>query len=47
MTGEEEDVVVEISPPVLAAIDQAVAMVESVLEDLITSEDSERRVTQS
>ena len=45
MTGDEEDVVVALSPPVLAAIDEAVAMVESVLEDLITTGASERRVS--
>jgi hydrogenase maturation protease len=34
MTGEEEDVVVEISAPVRAALDDAVALVESVLDEL-------------
>jgi hydrogenase maturation protease len=34
MTGDEEDVVVEISPPVRAALDDAVALVESVLDEL-------------
>lgn len=45
MSGEEEDVVVELSPPVLAAIDRAVAMVESLLEDLIDAQNGERRVS--
>ena len=47
MTGDEEDVVVALSPPVLAAVDEAVAMVESVLEDLVTTEDNERKVSRS
>ena len=47
MTGDEQDVVVELSPPVLAAVDEAVVMVESVLEDLITVENDERRVSRS
>ena len=47
MTGDEEDVVVALSPPVLAAVDEAVAMVESVVEDLITTGASERRVSRT
>ena len=34
MTGAEDEVVVEISPPVRAAVDEAVALVESVLDEL-------------
>jgi hydrogenase maturation protease len=34
MTGDEDEVVVEISPPVRAALDAAVALVESVLDEL-------------
>jgi hypothetical protein len=34
MTGEEPDVVMELSPPVAAAVDEAVALVESLLADL-------------
>jgi hypothetical protein len=35
MTGEEEDVVVDMSEPVRAAMDEAVRLVESLLDDLI------------
>jgi len=42
MTGEEPDVVVELSPPVAAAVDEAVALVESLLAD-VTREDGEVR----
>jgi hydrogenase maturation protease len=35
MSGDEEDLVGDLSEPVLAAIDPAVEMVESVLEDLL------------
>jgi hydrogenase maturation protease len=34
MTGVEDEVVVEISPPVRAALDDAVALVESVLDEV-------------
>jgi hypothetical protein len=34
MSGEEEDVVGELSAPVLAAVDEAVGLVESLLEEL-------------
>ena len=34
MTGDEEEIVMELSAPVIAALDQAVAIVESLLEDL-------------
>jgi hydrogenase maturation protease len=40
MTGEEPDVVMELSPPVAAAVDEAVALVESLLAEL-TREDGE------
>jgi hydrogenase maturation protease len=42
MTGDEPDVVVELSPPVAAAVDVAVTLVESLLED-VTREDGEVR----
>jgi hypothetical protein len=34
MTGEEEDVVAELSEPVRAALDPAVKLVESLLADI-------------
>ena len=34
MTGEEPDVVMELSPPVAAAVDEAVALVEALLAEL-------------
>jgi hydrogenase maturation protease len=34
MTGEEPDVVMELSPPVAAAVDEAVALVESLVAEL-------------
>jgi hydrogenase maturation protease len=37
MTGDEEDVVFELSEPVRAALDGAVRLVESVLEDLMAT----------
>jgi hydrogenase maturation protease len=37
MTGEEEDVVAELSPPVLAALDPGVELVESLLAELISA----------
>jgi hydrogenase maturation protease len=42
MTGEEEDVVAEMSEPVRAAVDGAVRLVERILADLET-EDSDRK----
>jgi hydrogenase maturation protease len=41
MTGEEEDVVAEISEPVRAALDEGVRLVEALLEDLTTSPSEE------
>jgi hydrogenase maturation protease len=35
MTGDEPDVVMELSPPVAAAVDDAVALVESLLAEVI------------
>jgi hypothetical protein len=35
MTGEEEELVGELSEPVRAALDDAVALVESVVRDLL------------
>jgi hydrogenase maturation protease len=43
MSGEEEDVLVELSEPVRAAMDAAVSLVESLLDELLTSDDTERR----
>jgi hydrogenase maturation protease len=37
MTGEEEDVVAELSPPVLAALDAGVELVESLLGELTSA----------
>jgi hypothetical protein len=34
MTGEEDEVVMELSEPVRAALDEAVRLVESVLDQL-------------
>ena len=42
MTGEEEDVVAELSPPVLAALDAGVELVESLLDDLTTAPEEVR-----
>jgi hydrogenase maturation protease len=42
MSGEEEDVVAELSPPVLAALDAGVALVESLLEDLTSAPEEVR-----
>jgi hydrogenase maturation protease len=39
MTGEEEDVVAELSPPVLAALDAGVELVESLLAELTSPEE--------
>ena len=43
MTGEEEDVRAELSPPVRAALDDAVELVESLLRDLTSSANEEVR----
>ncbi len=43
MTGEEDELVGELSAPVLAAVDGAVEMVESLLGELL--EDNEREMT--
>jgi hydrogenase maturation protease len=39
MTGDEEELVGELSEPVRAAVDEAVALVESVLADLLDAND--------
>jgi hypothetical protein len=41
--GEEEDLVVALSEPVRAALDAAVALVESLLRELTTTEQEVRR----
>lgn len=41
MTGEEEDVVADLSEPVRAALDEGVKLVESLLEDLTAIEEKE------
>ena len=41
MTGDEEDVVAELSEPVRGALDRAVIVVEEVLEELLDPEDPE------
>jgi Ni,Fe-hydrogenase maturation factor len=43
MTGEEEDIVMELSPPVRAATIEAVGLVRSVLDDLLTQDREESR----
>ncbi|MEA2227940.1 MAG: hydrogenase maturation protease [Solirubrobacteraceae bacterium] len=43
MSGDEEDIVAEISEPVRAALDEGVRLVESLLEDLTTSPSEEGR----
>ena len=43
MTGEEEDVVVELSAPVRAGLDDGVTLVESLLRELISSAPKEVR----
>jgi hydrogenase maturation protease len=43
MTGEEEDVVAELSEPVQAALDPAVELVESLLLELTSTEETEVR----
>ena len=41
MTGEEPDVVAELSPPVLAAVDAGVELVESLLRELTSPDPTE------
>jgi hydrogenase maturation protease len=41
MTGDEEELVGELSPPVRAALDEAVALVESVLAELLDANDAQ------
>jgi hydrogenase maturation protease len=41
MTGEEEDLVGELSAPVLAAVDEAVTLVESVVADIVQDDNDE------
>jgi hydrogenase maturation protease len=43
MTGDEEDVVAELSAPVRAALDEAVALVVSLLDDLTSAHQPEGR----
>jgi hypothetical protein len=38
MTGEEDEIVAELSEPVRAALDDAVHVVDSVLDELMSSE---------
>jgi hypothetical protein len=38
MTGDEEDIVMELSAPVRASLDRAVELVESLLENVIEDE---------
>jgi len=42
MAGDSEDVVAELSPPVLAALDAGVELVESLLEDLTSAAEEVR-----
>ena len=44
MSGEEEEIVGELSPPVRAALDSAVELVLSVLEELMKSNERETKV---
>lgn len=44
MTGDEDDVVMELSEPVRAAVDEAAKLVESVVRDLVTPDGDERKV---
>ena len=39
MSTEDEEIVAALSEPVRAALDEAVRLVESLLEELITEED--------
>jgi hypothetical protein len=41
MTGEEEDVVAELSEPVRAAVEQGVRLVRSLVEELRAGESDE------
>jgi len=41
MTGEEEDLVGELSPPVAAAVEGGVEMVESVIGELLEAKAKE------
>jgi hypothetical protein len=43
MRGDEEEVVAAVSEPVRAALDEAVLLVESVLQDLTTEERPQER----
>jgi hydrogenase maturation protease len=43
MSGDEEELVGELSEPVRAAVDEAVELVESVLRDLLEANDATRR----
>jgi hydrogenase maturation protease len=43
MTGDEEDIVAELSAPVRAALDEAVTLVVSLLEDLTSAHQPEGR----
>jgi hydrogenase maturation protease len=42
MTGDEEDVVAELSEPVRAALDRAVTVVEELLDELLATDDPRR-----
>ena len=43
MTGEEEDVVADLSPPVLAALDAGAELVEELLDELTTVSEEVRQ----
>lgn len=43
MTGEEQDIVIELSAPVRAATVEAVGLVRSVLDDLLSQDRDESR----
>jgi len=43
MSGEEDEIVAELSEPVRAAIGEAVRLVESLIADLRSEEGNERR----
>jgi Ni,Fe-hydrogenase maturation factor len=38
MTGDEPDIIAELSPPVLGALDEAVRLAESTIDELTTQE---------
>ena len=42
MTGDEDELVGELSEPVRAALDEAVRLVESLLEDLTRTDEEDR-----